>query len=93
MAGEDLMTDREILIEIESVTLERPRKVVDTAAVAMVPSIVDEELAAVRARFAARLEAERRRVHEKLEREASRAWWRAFDQRRSGKVTAIRRSA
>jgi hypothetical protein len=87
------MTEGEILVEIDALSLELPRSVVDTAAVAMVPTIVDAELAGVRARFAIRLEAERRRVQEQLEREASRAWWRAFEQRRSGKVTAIRRSA
>jgi hypothetical protein len=57
----------------------------------MVPSIIDAELAGVRARLAVRLEAERQRVQAELERQAARAWWHAWEQRQSGKVTAIRR--
>jgi hypothetical protein len=91
--GDPPMTDVEILGDIDTVPVVCPRRVVDTAAVAMIPSIVDHELAGVRARFAARLEAERRRVKDQIDRQAARAWWCAFEQRRSGKITSIKRFA
>jgi hypothetical protein len=85
------MTREDILDEIEALPPAPPRRVVHAAVVGMVPSIIDAELAGVRARLAARLEAERQRVQAELARQAARAWWRAWEQRQSGKVTAIRR--
>jgi hypothetical protein len=67
---------------------------IDDTLLALVPTIVDEQLAGVRARFAERHAAERQRQADQLAREASRAWWRAWEQRKAaGKVTSIRRTA
>jgi hypothetical protein len=87
------MTAGDILRDLDALIVQRPRRVVHTAVVGMVPSIVDEELAGVRARLAARLHAERQRVQAEVARQESRAWWRAWEQRRTGKVASIRRFA
>jgi hypothetical protein len=65
---------------------------IDDTLLALVPTIVDEQLAGVRARFAERHAAERQRQADQLAREASRAWWRWYETRHdAGKVLPMRR--
>jgi len=87
------MTDADLLTDLAVVAAAPARRVVAASAAALVVTIVDPELRAVRQRFRLRQQAERQRVQDAIDREASQASWRAWEQRRTGSVVSWRRPA
>ena len=87
------MTNADTLATLDALPAPPTRRTVDTAAAALVPSIIDAELSQRRQELAKRFAEERARIAEAQDRATQRAWWRAWEQQRQHPVLRFRESA